>query len=582
MQNWILREELSDEEKSSLTPYGELLGHLLFHRGIKNTEEAEKFLNPNYDRDLHDPFLILNMRRAVDRILLAVSQNEKIVVYGDYDCDGIPGSVVLHDFFKKIGYDNFYVYIPHRHLEGYGLNIQAIEKFGADNVRLVITVDSGITDVTEVDRARELGIDVIITDHHLPQAQVPKAYAILNSKQEEDKYPFDMLCGAGVAFKLVQALISTWNTSPSMRLGATFREVPKGWEKWLLDVAGLSTIADMVPLNGENRVLAYYGLKVLQRTPRLGLLKLFNKARVNLSNLTEEDVGFTIAPRINAASRMGVPINGFHLLSTVDEVEAGAMADYLESKNNERKRVVVKMMQEVDKIMEKDNGFAVIVVGDKSWPPGVVGLAASKIVEKYKRPAFVWGMEGAIEIKGSCRSDGRVNLVDLMTQVGDGVFTGMGGHALAGGFSISEEGLENLAQKLSEAYERLTNNNLDTPCLSAEEVVVDKKISLDDVNMNICNLIAKMAPFGMGNRRPVFLLENLEIDDVNFFGAKKDHLRLDFKNSFGEIVSAILFSYKNKTEGDYIAGDRINLLAQMEIDTFGYRPKVRLRIVDIG
>lgn len=569
MQNWILRPELSEVEKKDLAPYGELLGHLLFHRGIKNTDEAERFLNPSYDRDLHDPFLILNMKKAVDRILLAVSRNEKIVIYGDYDCDGIPGSVVLHDFFKKIGYKNFYVYIPHRHLEGYGLNIEAVEKFAKDGVSLLITVDSGITDVEEVERANELGIDVIITDHHLPQEKVPKAYAILNSKQEEDKYPFDMLCGAGVAFKLVQALLKS---------GKDLWQIKEGWEKWLLDVAGISTIADMVPLHGENRVLAYYGLKVLKRTSRPGLLKLFNKARIDLANLSEEDVGFTIAPRINAASRMGVPIHAFNLLSTDSVIEAGTMADYLESKNNERKRVVLKMMQQVDKIMESDNGLSVIVVGDKSWPPGVVGLAASKIVEKYKRPAFVWGLEGAHEIKGSCRSDGKVNLVDLMVAAGDGVFTAMGGHALAGGFSVSEGALEELPHKLSDAYDKIKDDSSES---MTDEVVVDKRISLDDVNLNTCNLIAKMAPFGMGNKRPTFLLENLEVNSVNFFGSKKDHLRLDFKDTFGETVSAILFNYKNKTEGDYLPGDRLDMLAQMEIDTFGYRPKARLRIVDL-
>ncbi len=578
MQRWILKEELSEEAKKELASYGELLGHLLFHRGIKTADEAERFLKPNYERDLHDPFLILNMERVVDRIIRAVSQNEKIVIYGDYDCDGIPGSVVLHDFFKKIGYKNFYVYIPHRHLEGYGLNIPAVEKFGSDGVKLLITVDNGITDVAEVDRANELGIDVIITDHHLPQADVPKAYAILNSKQKEDTYPFDMLCGAGVAFKLVQALIKKWNNSPSTLLGATSRMIPTGWEKWLLDVAGISTIADMVPLQGENRALAYYGLKVLQRTSRLGLMKLFSKARVDFRNLSEEDVGFTIAPRINAASRMGVPINAFNLLATSDETEAGIMADYLESKNNERKRAVTKMMQGVEEIMGNDSGQSVIVVGDKSWPPGVVGLAATKIVERYKRPAFVWGMEGAPEIKGSCRSDGRVNLVELMVACGEGAFIGMGGHALAGGFSLREDMVSNIQQKLSDAYDKIKKNST---AVSTDEVLVDKKISLEDVNLNMCNLIAKMAPFGVGNKKPVFILEDQEISAVNFFGSKKDHLRLDFKNSWGEVVSAILFNFRGKTDADFLAGDRVQMLANMEVDTFGYRHKARLRLIDI-
>ncbi len=571
MQNWPVKRSLTESEMSELAPYGEMLAHLLFHRGLTTRTEAERFLNPSYERDLHDPFLMLNMEKAVLRITKAISEGERIVIYGDYDCDGIPGSVVLHDFFKKIGYKNFYVYIPHRHLEGYGLNLAAIEKFAADDVKLLITVDNGITDVEEVDRANELGMDVIVTDHHLTQANLPKAYAILNSKQEDDGYPFDMLCGAGVAFKLVQALL---------RSGEGRWQVKEGWEKWLLDVAGISTIADMVPLHGENRVLAYYGLKVLKRTPRPGLLKLFAKARVKLGDLTETDVGFTIAPRINAASRMGEPIHAFRLLSTDDELEAGTIADYLESKNNERKRTVTKMMTQVERLMEGNGDHAVIVVGDKSWPPGVVGLAASKIVERYKRPAFVWGLEGAHEIKGSCRSDGKVNLVELMTAAGDDLFTAMGGHALAGGFAVAEENVPLLADKLSEAYLELTSESK-SDSEKSEEILADKKISLDDVNLNNCQLLAKLAPFGIGNDRPLFLLEDIQINSVNLFGSGKDHLRLDFKDSFGETVSAVMFNFRSKFDADFLPGDCIDLLAEMEVDTFGYRPKARLRIVDI-
>ena len=578
MQNLITQRELSSVERDELGSYNHLLAHLLFHRGVTKRDEAERFLNPNYETDLHDPFLMMNMDKAVDRILSAIAHEEKIVIYGDYDCDGIPGSTILHDFFKKISYKNFYVYIPHRHLEGYGLNIGAINKFADDNVKLLITVDNGITDVEEVNRANEFGIDVIITDHHLPQEKIPKAFAILNSKQADDKYPFNMLCGAGVAFKLVQALVQKWNGSPSMRLGTTGGLIPAGWEKWLLDMAGLSTIADMVPLQGENRVLAYFGLKVLQRSSRPGLQKLLSKAKVNQSVLTEEDIGFTIGPRINAASRMGEPIYGFKLLSTRDEVESGIFADYLEQKNNERKRVVSAMMKEIDKIMQNDQGSAVIVVGNKEWAPGVVGLAAGKIADKYKRPAFVWGKEGASEIKGSCRSDGLVNIVDLMVASSENLFLGMGGHALAGGFSVSEDNVGKLEEALSRAYIQLRESSVSS---LTDEVVVDKKIDIDDVTISNCELINKMAPFGTGNKKPIFLLEGLEIAHVNFFGSKQDHLRLDFKNSWGEVVSAILFYYKEKCKEDLSVGDLISMIAHMEIDTFGYKPRARLRIVDI-
>ena len=571
MQNWILRGELSEGEEKRLASYSGLLRHLLFHRGVKDEAGAEKFLNPNYETDFHDPFLILNMRKAVERILSAVSLGEKIVIYGDYDCDGIPGSAILSDFFKKIKYEHFYVYIPHRHKEGYGLNVGAIEKFGADNVKLLITVDNGITNVAEVDRANELGIDVIITDHHLPQEKVPKAFAIINSKQAEDNYPYDMLCGAGVAFKLVQALVR--------ESGEKFGVKP-GWEKWLLDLAGISTIADMVPLTGENRLFAHYGLKVLKRTPRPGLLKLFRKAGVRSELLTEEDVGFTIAPRINAASRMGVPRKGFEMLSSTDETEAGLLADYLEEKNNERKKAVVKMMKEVDKMMETDNGSAVIVVGHESWAPGVVGLAASKIVDKYDRPAFVWGKEGVDEIKGSCRSDGRVNLVDLMVSIGEDSFLALGGHALAGGFSVSENKLGELSKKLSEAYMKLRT---ETKGEDAEPVLVDKEISIDDVNQETYRLVEKLAPFGIENHRPVFLISNLEIFRVSYFGADKQHLKLEFENSSGDVISAITFYYREKDFGKMKleAGQKIDIIFTIENSTFGWKNELRMRIVGI-
>ncbi len=256
------------KDKNELAEYPALVQTLLNNRGIVTQGAAEKFLNPNYERDIYDPFLMLNMERAVERILRAIDGGEKIIIFGDYDCDGIPGSVVMHDFFKKIGYTNFQNYIPHRNNEGYGLNIPAIEKFADGGATLMITVDCGITDVEEVARGNELGIDTIITDHHLPQEVLPPAYTILNSKQVSDTYPDNMLCGAGVAWKLVSALLA--------RRGETWG-VAVGWEKWLLDMAGLSTIADMVPLQNENRVLAYYGLLVLRKNTTTRFEKTFCK-----------------------------------------------------------------------------------------------------------------------------------------------------------------------------------------------------------------------------------------------------------------------------------------------------------------
>src|SRR3989344_2112200 len=333
---------IPQEALSRLLRYPLLLRQLLLARGITTDEEAEIFLNPDYERDLHDPFLMKDMERAVARILGAMRAGEKIAVWSDYDCDGIPGGVLLHDFFKKVGYANFVNYIPHRHEEGYGLNREAVEELAAGGATLMLTVDCGTSDAESIARAGELGVDVIVTDHHLPHQDsagaeaLPPAYAFLNPHREGETYPFADLCGAGVAFKLVQGLIARGNFN-----------LPAGWGKWLLDMAGLATLADRVPLCGENRALAHFGLVVLRKSPRLGLQKLFRLMRVNQRELTEDDVGFMLVPRLNAASRMDVPMDAFRLLTTDNETTADEFARHLTRLNDERKGVVASMVKDI-------------------------------------------------------------------------------------------------------------------------------------------------------------------------------------------------------------------------------------------
>ena len=555
-------------DSDELSAYHPLTQTLLKNRGITTYEEAEKFLHPDYERDIHDPFLILNMEKAVERILRAIDVEEKIVVYGDYDCDGIPGSVILHDFFKKIGYKNFENYIPHRHDEGYGLNTDAVDEFAKTSTTLLITVDCGITDVKEVAHANSFGIDVIVTDHHLPQEVLPSAYAILNSKQKDDTYPDNMLCGAGLAWKLVQALLKKrakeWN-------------VGEGWEKWLLDMAGLSTIADMVPLRNENRVLAHYGLKVLRKSPRPGLMKLLRKLRVDQRYLTEEDVGFTIAPRINAASRMGIPMDAFRLLSTTDETEADVLSDHLNEMNETRKGVVAVMIKEAKKKIASREMREVIVVGNPAWKPGVLGLAANRLMEDYERPVFVWGREGGTHIKGSCRSDGSINVVELMVNVRQGIFLDVGGHELSGGFSISHEQIHFLEEEIILAYKKIEKKS------SVEEAMaVDSTLSLDHVTWETQRLVEQLAPFGIGNPKPLFLFEGIEIKGVKAFGKEKNHLELQFENSAGKKIPAIGFFISQENFKTAIEeGNFINLFATLEKSMFRGRPELRLRIVDI-
>lgn len=550
---------------SSLHP---LTKKLLDIRGITDPKEVERFLAPDYERDTYDPFLILHMEKAVMRILEAIKKEEHIVIYGDYDCDGIPGSVVLHDFFAKIAYPHFSNYIPHRHHEGYGLNTDAIEHFASEGVALIITVDCGITDVAEVELAQDLGIDVIVTDHHLPQAVLPPAYAIINSKQEGDTYPDPMLCGAGVAFKLVQALI----------IRGEFPGISVGWEKWLLDMAGLATIADMVPLQNENRTLAYFGLKVLRKSPRAGLQALLKKAGVDQRNLTEEDVGFTIGPRINAASRMDIPFHAFEMLATSDEVLAKERALYLDKLNDTRKLEVARMTKEARKLLHERPLREVIVIGNPSWRVGVVGIVANKLAEEFDRPAFVWGKEGSAHIKGSCRSDGRVNIVELMVAVREGVFLDKGGHEFSGGFSVATEHIHYLEDELVKAHQVIVKKET-----KPEAYTVDAPLLLREVNEATFRAVDILAPFGVGNPRPHFLITSARILESSQFGKEKNHLKLTLGDDVGSRVSALGFfmSPEDFPDVDISLDKNVTLVVTLEKSFFRGRPELRLRIIDI-
>jgi single-stranded-DNA-specific exonuclease len=553
-----------------------LLEHLLFHRGIENAEEINSFLNPNYEKHLHDPFTMKDMERVVTRILNAVEKNEKVIIYSDYDTDGIPAGVIFHDFFKKIGFKNFQNYIPHRHNEGFGLNIEAIEQFAKDGVNLVVTLDCGTGDLEQIARAKELGIDVIVIDHHLPGPVLPEAFAILNPKQEGCQYPEKMLCGAGVTFKLIQALVSRLQTT-----NYKLPTVSSGWEKWLLDMVGVATLSDMVPLVGENRLFAYYGLMVLRKSPRVGLNKLLEKLKVQKRYLTEEDIGFTIGPRINAASRMGVPMDAFRLLSTSDEADADILAEHLNKINDERKGTVAALAKEIKKIIRErydDSPRKVIVIGNPEWRPALLGLAANTCANEYNCPVFLWGRDGDGVIKGSCRSAEKANLVELMNKVSSGTFLQFGGHAFSGGFAVSNEKIHTLEEELNNAFEAVASAQTG----ATAESLLDWELSLSDVNWDNYKVVEQLAPYGTGNHKPLFLLRNVVPKDVKHFGKEKNHLELVFVKPDGKKLSAITFFKTSKDWGRDVEPEKpVNLVATFEKSMFKNYPELRLRIVDI-
>lgn len=571
-KKWVVNKEIPKEAEKKLEAYPKLARQLLFYRDIKSADEAERFFNPDYEIDMHDPFLMLGMEETVLRILRAIENKEKIVVFGDYDADGISGSVIFYDFFKKIGFENFHIHIPNRYKDGYGLTLGAIDEFIEDGINLIITVDCGITDAPEVKKAKDAGIDTIIIDHHIVQDGAPEAYAIIDAKQDGETYPFKFLSGAGAAFKTVQGLIRRGTDTGQFN-------IVEGWEKWLLDVASIATIADMVSLRDENRTIVYFGLKVLRKTKRVGLISLYKKLKLNSEYLNEDDIGFMVAPRINTASRMGHATTSFNLLITDNKEEAQTIASDLEGKNGERKESVQVILDAVENKFSgnEDNIPPIIVLGDFSWMPGVLGLAANRIMEKYQRPVFLWGKADAHEIKGSCRSDGTIDLVKFMEGV-SGLFTGFGGHALAGGFSVAPEKLDLLEQEAVEAYKKV--EKMENGFASLE---IDSRLGLNDINWKNWNIIEKFAPFGMENPKPVFLFENIKISEVKMFGNGGIHLELAFTKKNGSLVKAIGFFMAVDKFNDLILeeGKNIDLVATAEKSMFRGVPELRLRIVDI-
>jgi single-stranded-DNA-specific exonuclease len=556
----------------------EIIENLLKNRGLEKEEEIEKFLNPNYEADLYDPFLMKDMEKACVRLFEALEAKEKIVVYADYDSDGIPGAVILNDLFQKIGYSNYEVYIPMRNSEGYGLNLSAIKEFAEKKVKLLITVDLGITAVTEVAQAEVDGIDTIITDHHLVSGTLPKAYAILNPKV--DDYPEKMLCGAAVAFKLVQAFIKKY--------GEYFK-INIGWEKWLLDMVAIATLSDMVPLLGENRVLASFGLKVLRKNRRPGLQKLLAKMNIDQRYLSEDDITFMVTPRLNAASRMDDPMRAYELLATEDGVEAGVLADHLSKINDERKLIVAGIMREVNKIFEKREMKEVIVIGNPKWKVGVLGLVAGKISDEYDKTVFVWGNDENDLIKGSCRSSGDISVVELMSENSDH-FIDFGGHELAGGFTVQNDKIHFLEEKLSNSY----RNRVKSGLKGAQGSVLpnlpnyDIEGNLDLVNMKNWKEIEKLSPFGLGNLKPVFLFKNVKIENIKKFGKNSsgEHLEITFSDAKkdgkrNKIKAISFFSNNDSFETKIEEGLSVNLYATFDLSRFRGREELRLRIVAI-
>lgn len=568
-----LHDSLSDGLRTELNHLDDLTAALLARRGITTRDAAEQFLKPSYDLHVHDPFLMTDMEKAAPRLAQAILAGEKIAVWSDYDCDGIPGAVLMHDFLQKMNAD-FENYIPHRHNEGYGMNVPGIDTLASHGVSLIVTVDSGITDVEPITRANELGIDVIVTDHHLPlESGLPPAYAVLNpNARTNETYPFRGLCGTGVAWKLVCAVLAS---SPLLRERASL-----GWEKWLLDMVALATVADMVSLLGENRVLTTYGLLVLRKSPRIGLQKLCRGMRVEQRTLTEDDIGFMLAPRVNAASRMGEARDAFDLFTTTDEQHADTLAKKLEKLNRERKAQAGAITRAVHARLKDREVRSVIALGDPEWRPSLLGLVANTIADEYERPVFLWGREGNNSLKGSFRSGGFAQSMELMRTTEE-VFLQFGGHAAAGGFTLIETEVFYLEDRLVAAYERIAST---AEPLDQLEQHADAVVTPEELTDAFYTKVQTLSPFGMDNPKPVFLLRDVIVQSISLFGKSEEHLKLTISGERSKRIDAVTFFVKGalaRTTTTLTAGSRAHLLAHLERDTFSRGNPIRLRLVDV-
>lgn len=547
MKSYRVREKLHDD----------LLPHLMLARGITQ-DNHEAFLTPDFTRDSHDPYLLPDMAVAVERIMAAKHNGEKVAVWSDYDCDGIPGGVLLTEFLRAMGIDTTH-YIPDRHAEGYGLNNEGLATLAHAGITLVVTVDLGTTDVEPIAFAKSKGIEVIVTDHHLEPTQLPDACAIINPKLQSSSYPFDGLCGAAVAWKLVQAIQQT------------HKVLGEGQEKWLLDLAALGTLSDMVPLVGENRMLAHYGLVVMRKMRRPGLASLFKLLRIKPELLTEDDIGFMVAPRINAASRMGTPRTAAQLLGEHNKDTATELARELQALNDERKGLVAATVKEVNKRLALSVESPVIVMGSPSWRPGILGLVANSVAEAHHKPVFLWGREGEGPMRGSVRTAEGINVVELMTNAKE-VFEDFGGHTASGGFSLHAERVHELPQRLAAAYEAVARKSA-----TKEEVNIDRELDMAEVPFAHKEL-KRLAPFGIGNEKPLFVVPRVTVANAKMFGKAQEHLDLRLTNGATSMSGISFFAKPSNFSKQVSVGERADIVGHVETDWRGYP---RIRIVDI-
>ncbi|MBI2638282.1 single-stranded-DNA-specific exonuclease RecJ [Candidatus Peregrinibacteria bacterium] len=549
-------------------PSASLLQKLLSNRGLKDETAIEHFFHPDPARDFHDPFLMEDMERAVARIGEAIEKSQRIMIFGDYDVDGITGTAILMRSLRKLGANVSYR-LPHRIEDGYGMREKFIREFAKLDVKLAITVDNGISCFNEVELANKLGVDIIITDHHTVPEKNPNACAILHPKLPGSRYPFTELTGAGVALKLAQALLMRRMNDEPARL----EEITK-----LLDLACMGTIADLGELKGENRYIVKEGLRVLENTRWPGLSRLKEFAGVK-GKIDTHDIGFLLSPRINAAGRISHPSHALQLLLN-DSKNTTLLAENLERLNRKRQTMMAELFEKAEALAEKQSADPIIIIGGPEFHGGIIGLIAGKLSEKYSRPVIAME-ERPTAFVGSCRSIPTVNIVQALAAA-KSLLTNFGGHAAAAGFEIAKENRQKFEAKLKTHVGKM---------LRAKDIKavlpIECEISHDEISEKTIEMLQWFEPFGIGNEVPRFLCRNVLVQEYSTVGADlpagqagKKHLKIIARLANGDRIDCIGFSlgqFANQIQQN----KPVDLVAEVERDEWNGRKKIQLKFVDL-
>ena len=531
-----------------------ILSTILINKGITKKEDLEIFMNPTR-KNFHNPFSMPDMEIAVERILKAIHEKENILIYGDYDADGITSTTVLKEFLEERGV-NVSTYIPNRLDEGYGLNKEAIKKIYDDGKRLIITVDCGISAIEEIDFANSLGIETIITDHHEPAEILPNALAIVDAKRKDNNYPFNQLAGVGVVFKVIQAI--------SIKLNLEEKEYLK-----YLDIVCIGTISDIVPLIDENRVIAKLGLKLVAQTKNLGLRALIDT--IGFKEIDSNFISFGVAPRINACGRMGNEQVALNLFLSKNYNEAKILAKQLNEYNIERQTIEKKIFDEVIEQIEKNQKEKrCIVVGSKGWHHGIIGIVASKVTEMYFKPSILICFENE-EGKGSGRSIPGFDLYEALTEC-KSYLKKYGGHSMAVGVTIDKLNFENFKKSMEEYAEKCKIDEI------IPIVYIDSEIFLKDVNIENVKSLKVLEPYGEANKMPQFLFKNLKINSIRSLSDGK-HLKLTLKDD-NCMIDAIGFNMGNLSE-KYLLDDKVDVVGNLDINSYNGMENIQIILKDI-